>query len=86
MADNTGEYTPDLLPCPFCGAEAEMDNIEEDCNRRFAEVRVRCSEGCTSRRFSRVQSLDNNESYGSHKTKLRYNVAKLWNTRVDPQS
>ncbi len=75
-----GEYLPDLLPCPFCGGDAELSEITEDCDSLFDYIEVRCSKGCCHRQYSRVQK--DGELRDSHITKIVFHGARIWNTRT----
>lgn len=33
------EHTPDLLPCPFCGGEAEIATLTAECERLNQSLR-----------------------------------------------
>ena len=65
--------TPELLPCPFCGGEAEIDSVEHgDGPNRMSQTRIYCS-NCY---------CETDWNTGTYDFK---DAIDIWNTRVYPE-
>ena len=76
----TDTPTPELLPCPFCGGDAEIDAIQGFCTMFSGRLENRFAISCTSCTadmgfcYSDVESIH-------HETAIQQTI-KDWNTRA----
>lgn len=67
----TNNDTPELLPCPFCGGEAEIEEISEENSHTGT---AGYAAGCANSECLVYQTFD--------KFALRKDAVKAWNTRA----
>ena len=76
--DHERPVLPDLLPCPFCGGDSALNNVDWILGKR----RVYC--GCTECRATAQDIHYRPGSDGGPRDEAMYAAACAWNTRAVP--